>query len=77
MYINGGKYQELKAIFDGLAARQTKHSLMICGICRLAPMDILPINTASDGVHWFVQGEKKDAQEPRSTFCRQPRPIPV
>jgi len=29
------------------------------------------------GVHWFVQGEKKDAQEPRSTFCRQPRPIPV
>src|SRR6516162_747285 len=49
MYINGGKYQELKAIFDGLAARQTKHSLMICGICRLAPMDILPINTASIG----------------------------
>jgi len=58
MYINGGKYNELRAIFDGLAAGADKDLL--------DDLRDLPFGTYGHladkyGVHWFFQGEKKDA----------------
>ena len=58
MYINGGKYDELRAIFDRLAAGADKELL--------DDLRDLPFGTYGHladkyGVHWFFQGEKKDA----------------
>ncbi|HKW62954.1 MAG TPA: VOC family protein [Candidatus Acidoferrum sp.] len=58
MYINGGKYKELRAIFDGLSAGADK--------ALLDDLRDLPFGTYGHladkyGVHWFFQGEKKDA----------------
>jgi len=58
MYINGGKYNELRAIFDKLAAGADKELL--------DDLRDLPFGTYGHladkyGVHWFFQGEKKDA----------------
>ena len=58
MYINGGKYNELRAIFDRLAAGADKELL--------DDLRDLPFGTYGHladkyGVHWFFQGEKKDA----------------
>ena len=49
MYINGGEYKELRAVFDRLAAERTKSCLTICEICRLEAAGILPINMAFIG----------------------------
>lgn len=56
MYINGGKYNELRAIFDKLAAGADKELL--------DDLRDLPFGTYGHladkfGVHWFFQGEKK------------------
>ncbi len=58
MYINGGKYKELKAIFDRLAAGADK--------ALLDDLRDMPFGTYGHladkyGVHWFFQGEKKDS----------------
>jgi len=58
MYINGAKYDELRAIFDRLAAGADKELL--------DDLRDLPFGTYGHladkyGVHWFFQGEKKDA----------------
>lgn len=57
MYISGGKYQELKTIFDRLAAGADK--------AQLDDLQEMPFGTYGHfadkfGVHWFFQGEMKD-----------------
>lgn len=58
MYINGGKYQELREIFDRLAAGADQSLL--------DDLRDLPFGTYGHladkyGVHWFFQGDKKHA----------------
>lgn len=58
MYVNGGKYKELREIFDKLAVGVDK--------TLLDDLRDLPFGTYGHladkyGVHWFFQGEKKDA----------------
>lgn len=58
VYINGGKYNELKAIFDRLSAGADKELL--------DDLRDLPFGTYGHladkyGAHWFFQGETKDA----------------
>jgi PhnB protein len=59
IYVNGGKYEELKRIFDGLAIGADK--------ALLEDLREMPFGTYGHladkyGVHWFFQGDKKDAQ---------------
>jgi PhnB protein len=56
LYLNGGKYSELKAIFDKLSVGAPKELL--------DELRDLPFGTYGHladkyGVHWFFQGEKK------------------
>ena len=56
MYLNGGQYKELRAIFDRLAAGADSDLL--------DDLRDLPFGTYGHladkyGVHWFFQGEKK------------------
>lgn len=58
MYLNGGQYKELRAIFDRLAAGADNDLL--------DDLQDLPFGTYGHladkyGVHWFFQGEKKGA----------------
>lgn len=58
MYINGGTYLKLRAIFDSLAAGADK--------ALLDDLRDMPFGTYGHladkyGIHWFFQGEKKDA----------------
>ena len=57
MYVNGGKYKELRAIFDGLAAGADNELLE-----DLRDMPFGTYGHLADkyGVHWFFQGEKKE-----------------
>ena len=57
MYINGGNYKELRAVFDRLAAGADKELL--------DDLRDLPFGTYGHladkyGVHWFFQGAKKE-----------------
>jgi PhnB protein len=56
LYINGGKYSELKAIFDKLSAGADKQLLD-----NLRDMPFGSYGHLADkyGVHWFFQWEKK------------------
>ncbi len=56
MYINGGKYAELKAIFDKLSVEADKDLLD-----ELYDLPFGSYGHLADkyGVHWFFQGEKK------------------
>lgn len=56
MYINGGKYGELRTIFDKLSAGADKQLLD-----DLQDMPFGSYGHLADkyGVHWFFQGEKK------------------
>jgi PhnB protein len=56
MYINGGKYSELKAIFDKLAPGADKALL---DDLRDLPFGSYGHLADKYGVHWFFQGEKK------------------
>jgi PhnB protein len=58
MYVNGGTYKELRVIFDRLAAGADKALLD-----DLRDMSIGTYGHLADryGVHWFFQGERKDA----------------
>jgi uncharacterized glyoxalase superfamily protein PhnB len=58
MYINGGTYKELRAIFDSLATGAEKSLLD-----DLHDMPFGAYGHLADkfGVHWFFQGDKKDA----------------
>ncbi len=58
MYVNGGKYKELRAIFDGLAAGADKELL---DDLRDMPFGTYGHLADKFGVHWFFQGEKKEA----------------
>ena len=58
MYINGGKYNELRRVFDSLARGADK--------ALLDDLQEMPFGTYGHladkyGVHWFFQGEKRDA----------------
>lgn len=55
MYINGGKYTELRAIFDRLAAGANKDLL---DDLRDMPFGSYGHLADKYGVHWFFQGEK-------------------
>jgi len=56
MYINGGKYSELRAIFDKLSAGADKALL---DDLRDLPFGSYGHLADKYGVHWFFQGEKK------------------
>lgn len=58
MYISGGQYNELRAIFDKLAAGADEELLD-----DLRDMPFGSYGHLADrfGVHWFFQGEKKQA----------------
>lgn len=58
MYISGGKYIELRAIFDRLAAGADKELL---DDLRDMPFGTYGHLADKYGVHWFFQGEKKEA----------------
>jgi len=58
MYLNGGKYLELRAIFDKLAAGADKELL---DDLREMPFGSYGHLADKYGVHWFFQGEKKEA----------------
>ena len=58
MYINGGKYKELKAIVDRLAAGADKALL---DDLRDFPFGTYGHLADKYGVQWFLQEEKKDA----------------
>lgn len=57
MYVNGGKYKELRAIFDGLAAGADRNLL---DDLRDMPFGSYGHLADKYGVHWFFQGEKKE-----------------
>ncbi len=59
IYINGGKYSELRAIFDKLSAGADQELL---DDLRDLPFGSYGHLADKYGVHWFFQGEKK--QEP-------------
>ncbi len=56
MYVNGGKYSELRAIFDKLSAGADKQLL---DDLRDLPFGSYGHLADKYGVHWFFQGEKK------------------
>lgn len=56
MYINGGTYSELRAIFDKLAVGADKELL---DDLRDMPFGSYGHLADKYGVHWFFQGEKK------------------
>lgn len=58
MYINGGKYKELRAVFDGLASGAQKELL---DDLRDMPFGTYGHLADKYGVHWFFQGDKKEA----------------
>ena len=58
MYLRGGKYEELRAIFDKLAAGTDKELL---DDLRNMPFGIYGHLADKYGVHWFFQGEKSQA----------------
>ena len=58
MYLRGGKYDELRAIFDKLAAGANKELL---DDLRNMPFGIYGHLADKYGVHWFFQGEKSQA----------------
>jgi len=55
LYLNGGKYAELRAIFDGLAAGANRNLL---DDLRDMPFGSYGHLADKYGVHWFFQGEK-------------------
>jgi PhnB protein len=59
MYINGGKYEELRAIFDRLAAGAAKELL---DDLRDMPFGSYGHIADKYGVHWFFRGEKEQAE---------------
>ena len=58
MYVNGGKYKELRAIFDRLAAGADDELL---DDLRDMPFGSYGHLADKYGVHWFFQGEKEEA----------------
>ena len=58
MYINGGKYKELRAIFDNLATGADK---ALVEDLRDMPFGTYGHLADKYGIHWFFQGEKRDA----------------
>ena len=58
MYINGGNYKELRAVFDRLAAGADNELL---DDLRDMPFGTYGHLADKYGVHWFFQGEKKEA----------------
>ena len=56
MYINGGQYSELRAIFDKLSERADKSLL---DDLRDLPFGSYGHLADKYGVHWFFQGDKK------------------
>jgi PhnB protein len=58
MYVNGGEYQDLRVIFDRLAAGADKNLL---DELRDMPFGIYGHLADKYGVHWFFRGEKKAA----------------
>jgi uncharacterized glyoxalase superfamily protein PhnB len=58
MYLRGGKYDELRAIFDKLAAGANKELL---DDLRNMPFGVYGHLADKYGVHWFFQGEKSQA----------------
>jgi len=56
LYINGGKYVELKVIFDKLSAGADKQ---LFDDLRDMPFGSYGHLTDKYGVHWFFQGEKQ------------------
>ena len=58
MYLSGGKYTELRAIFDRLAEGADKELL---DDLRDLPFGSYGHLADRYGVHWFFQGEKKEA----------------
>lgn len=59
MYVNGGKYNELRGIFDRLAVGADKELL---DDLRDMPFGSYGHLADKYGVHWFFQGEKKEAE---------------
>lgn len=57
MYVNGGKYKELRAIFDSLAAGADSDLL---DDLRDMPFGSYGHLADQYGVHWFFQGEKEE-----------------
>jgi PhnB protein len=58
MYLSGGKYIELRSIFDRLAAVADK---ALVDDLRDMPFGTYGHLADKYGVHWFFQGEKRDA----------------
>jgi PhnB protein len=58
MYVNGGKYKELRPVFDRLAAGADNELL---DDLRDVPFGSYGHLADKYGVHWFFQGEKKEA----------------
>ncbi len=58
LYINGGKYVELRAIFDKLSAGTDRELL---DDLRDLPFGSYGHLADKYGVHWFFQGEKRPA----------------
>lgn len=58
MYVHGGKYEELKTIFDRLAAGADDELL---DDLRDMPFGSYGHLADKFGVHWFFRGEKKEA----------------
>ena len=58
MYVNGGKYKELRAVFDRLAAGADNELL---DDLRDMPFGSYGHLADKYGVHWFFQGEKQEA----------------
>lgn len=58
IYISGGKYKELRAIFDKLAVGANKELL---DDLRDMPFGTYGHLADKYGVHWFFQGEKAEA----------------
>jgi PhnB protein len=59
MYIDGGKYKELRVIFDHLAAGADKELL---DDLREMPFGSYGHLADRYGVHWFFRGEKQEAE---------------
>jgi uncharacterized glyoxalase superfamily protein PhnB len=58
MYLNGGTYKALRAIFDRLAVGADRDLL---DDLRDLPFGSYGHLADKYGVHWFMQGEKKEA----------------
>lgn len=59
MYVNGGKFKELRAIFDNLATGADRELL---DDLRDMPFGSYGHLADKYGVHWFFQGEKEEAE---------------